>query len=411
MRAPLVVLLLGAQFGCATRDAPQGAVATDAGPASVVSGPPTPSATKATPSAKDAAVDGASRLAADASPESKAEAGANPPEAPAAWAAMCGFRERGFQTTLDSNGKAQPLYFDAPGHGVPVLDGAAADAGCRGRCAPGRSLVVLHDGERDSYQGFAIAGDATHVYWTSDFVTKWYPGIDETPKGELWMAPKAGGKERRLAQTHGGLYLAADSRGAYLRDHDHALRFSPDGGAPVPLAAGEANPFDDTFHDDQDRYIVRPSANYLSAIVRQPLAGGAAVTLAAEEPDDSRILGVDDTRVYWIGSKLHDPLSARRVMSVPKGGGDVVVVSTWPSCLHSTVLDGESLYFATGACGDGVASSESNSGEVLTAPLRGGAVTTLATIDVDFGTPNALLVDATRVYWVDCVGSVVSVTK
>jgi len=271
--------------------------------------------------------------------------------------------------------------------------------------------VVLHDGERDSYQGFAIAGDATHVYWTSDFVTKWYPGIDETPKGELWMAPKAGGKERRLAQTHGSLYLAADSRGAYLRDHDHALRFSPDGGAPVPLAAGEANPFDDTFHDDHDRYIVRPSANYLSAIVKQPLAGGAAVTLAAEEPDDSRILGVDDTRVYWIGSKLHDPLLAQRVMSVPKGGGDVVVVSTWPSCLHSTVLDGESLYFATGACGDGVASSESNSGEVLTAPLRGGAVTTLATIDVDFGTPNALLVDTTHVYWVDCVGSVVRVTK
>jgi uncharacterized repeat protein (TIGR03803 family) len=130
-------------------------------------------------------------------------------------------------------------------------------------------------------------------------------------------------------------------------------------------------------------------ANGNGALMKVPIAGGAAITLA--EPGEPhtpppRPLAVDGTSVYWMN--FGGATGARSVMKVPvplTGGAP----TTYPFGASYVVADDTSVYWAGG--------SPPGTTTIVKASLGGGVATTLAAGPFDQVT--GLAVDATSVYW------------
>jgi hypothetical protein len=152
---------------------------------------------------------------------------------------------------------------------------------------------------------------------------------------------------------------------------------------PIGLVIDDTNIYFSTFGS---------SDNAVGTIVKQPLAGGAPVTLASGLSTVGPI-AIDDSNVYWT-----DEFGA--VASVAIAGGAVhqlvpaqytlppnTILDSWPTGI--TVSDG--LVYWTSTPLDGMSPST-----IQSIAIGGGSATTLATLDTQ---PSGLAVDDTFVYW------------
>lgn len=130
--------------------------------------------------------------------------------------------------------------------------------------------------------------------------------------------------------------------------------------------------------DANSVYWTAGTASYdTGAVMKVPLAGGAAVALASGAPEPDSI-AVDATAVYWTTGK------GGTVMKVPLAGGTITTLASGSSA-WAIAVDAASVYWATGS-----------EGSVLKVPLAGGPIVTLASGQADTA---AVAVDASSVYW------------
>jgi hypothetical protein len=91
-------------------------------------------------------------------------------------------------------------------------------------------------------------------------------------------------------------------------------------------------------------------------------------------------LVLDATSVYWIANDA--------VMKAPLGGGTIVTLASDPTGEpYGMALDAKNVYWVDG---------NTASGRVLSVPIGGGAVHTIAENQVDL---YGVAVDATSIYW------------
>jgi hypothetical protein len=135
-----------------------------------------------------------------------------------------------------------------------------------------------------------------------------------------------------------------------------------------------------------------------SAIFRAPRAGGGEASKVATASGGHDALYHHGGKLYW--------LDARRVYSVPVGGGTpVVLVETGPH-YSGFAVDGDYVYFARQR-----QSAEldvtTDKGGIARAPVSGGPAVDLFRGECD---PKAIALDGGGVYWID-VGKVIRTPK
>ena len=196
-------------------------------------------------------------------------------------------------------------------------------------------------------------------------------------------------------------HVAVDSTSVYWTSNDLVLKAPIGGGAVVVLASGDG-PI------AVDGTSVYWADDHNNAISKAPLTGvpdgGTATVLA---PGQSTIysnasMALDGTGVYWVSSNGGtDSILKAPLTGVPDGGSPLTVASV-PGLIHGITVDGTGVYLTwthTGGTPTVAATAP------LTGVADGGAPTTLVTTGV--GSPVAIAVDATRIYWADNGGGAI----
>jgi hypothetical protein len=218
----------------------------------------------------------------------------------------------------------------------------------------------------------SIAIDSSAVYWTSD------TGV--------MTVPIAGGTTRMLAALTalpGG--IAVDASNVYWGERTYG---PPSSGAVRKLALAGGTPV--TLTSDASHWPYRLSVDASSvyftnalpssAVVKIPIAGGAATAIAMGRPGPYDI-AIDSSYVYWL--ERNDTIGA--IVKAPLNGGSPVTVISMPDTIGSLALDAGSLFW-TGSNHD-----------LFTLPVSGGSALRL-------GDGNGLLsVDANFVYMATCI--------
>jgi hypothetical protein len=259
-----------------------------------------------------------------------------------------------------------------------------------------------------------IAVDATSVYWV------------DTGSSLVMKAPLAGGAPTLLARGHSSAAdLAVDATSVYWMNATDATGVEGTGSVmKVPLGGG--TPF--TIAPGQ-----RPSAMVIDSryaywtnghtgdklLFKAPLAGGAAVVIAAAPSDPTILWGptsalaIDATNIYWAISGCVDVTrpcnrEASVVLKVPLGGAAPTVLAT-DTCSSPIAIDANSLYCTVKHCTDGFGWADGGplplngqpaplvctSLHLIQLPLDGGAPRILASGP----SISAVAVDAKSVYW------------
>jgi hypothetical protein len=277
------------------------------------------------------------------------------------------------------------------------------------RALTGGSAVPLASGR--SASPYAIAVDATSVYWTEEG--------SGGPDGLVMKAPIGGGAATTLATGQAmPLSLAVDAIGVYWAESgalsgQGAVHYAPlggTGGGPAPtLAAGQpavwgiATDPDGVYFTTSD--CGQADGGACSGAVMKVQRGGAPVTLVSGQPGAAGI-AVAPAAVFWTTSQCH-----------PAGDGG----TSCSGSIASAGLDGGApVTLASGGGAGGIVVDAQNvyvtspSG-ILRVPVAGGALTTLAP---DPNPNGSLAQDGTTLYWTDlvcasatCTGSVQKVAK
>lgn len=154
----------------------------------------------------------------------------------------------------------------------------------------------------------------------------------------------------------------AESNKSYSISDGLILRMPADGGQPVILASGQANPTALALDDDHVYWSTAESGG----VWRLPRTGGVPERLF--EGDHITALAIDDTHVYF---PVPHENSIRRV---PKQGGpsEVLIKGSKSAGLRALALEGDDLIYAVHA-GD-------MSTDIRSVPRAGGASVLLATV-------------------------------
>ena len=257
----------------------------------------------------------------------------------------------------------------------------SADCPGGGTCQAGRCLITLASGQPGPYP---IAIDGTSVYWANQGYM--------TPN-TIMMVSLNGGTPTTLASFaeetgYGTQGLAVGPTGVYWTANGNLMTVPPEGGPLTTLASGMGV---------AGRVLVDATSIYWTvlahegAVLKMPLSGGTAVTLASETLSNIEGLAIDAASVYWTND--YNTMEAPgTITTVPLGGGTVttlVSLAPWGFPLNLAV-DATSLYWFDGQ-------------NISKTPLSGGTPSTLAAgVSLD-----SFVVDATSVYWADNVDNTV----
>ncbi len=164
------------------------------------------------------------------------------------------------------------------------------------------------------------------------------------------------------------------------------------GGAPVTVVSGESNPRGVVVDSTSIYWATLACAGdggvCAGAVRKAPLDGlpdgGAVSTLASGQPLS---LAVDAKSVYWTNAGTQaNGYGDGSVMSVPIGGGTVVTLATGQNNPYGIAVDADTVFWTT------------LGGTVMSVPIGGGAANTLASGQLF---PLAIARDPASVYWTD----------
>jgi hypothetical protein len=259
---------------------------------------------------------------------------------------------------IDKASGAQTLLVGKAGD--PGLDGTLADGGTElffAACDAGkhcsifavppaggalRTVAASDASVVDTYHAtFDLAVDAANVYWLTD---------------GIWSAPRAGGVARRLG----------------------------DG------AAANDRPFAGIAVDASAVYATRPSAGI---VIRQPLDGSAATTLATGQATPSRIVVAGGT-IYWLeyGTTETDCVRSDGTIDAWSSGSERSL-ATGLAGASFAVVGGKLVYAAVGAFCNAVSAPLGSINE-LSLPASAPAEVAHAQL-----LPGNVASDGTEVYW------------
>jgi hypothetical protein len=176
----------------------------------------------------------------------------------------------------------------------------------------------------------SIAVDATSVYWPSQ------------TKG-IFTVPLTGGTVTTLAAATAAAVtgVAVDSKHLYW-GNTSLVRAKLDGTAATTLAAGNASGITLMTLDSKNIYYINPF------LVSIPLAGGTVTTIsAADQPEDSGHVVVDDTYVYWADTSS-GPSYTSTIMKAtiePTDGGAPITLATGQAETFQIAVGDKSLYW------------------------------------------------------------------
>jgi hypothetical protein len=182
---------------------------------------------------------------------------------------------------------------------------------------------------------FALAVDASEVYWTTSEGT--------------WWAPKAGGAATALL-PHGVIDFEVDGGDLYFIAGSELARMPRDGGAPTVLATGLVDPMvlavglTHVFVACGGGGNSGTTTGYVAVV---PKIGGSSVVLANNLLAWPRSIAVDATHVYVAirdGDLADGPDGS--IVSVPQEGGAPTVLASGVSVTDIGV-DASDVYFAS----------------------------------------------------------------
>jgi sugar lactone lactonase YvrE len=193
--------------------------------------------------------------------------------------------------------------------------------------------------------------------------------------------------------------IAVDKKYVYFITTNSVDSVPLDGGSVLELGTGLPS-LNYLAVDSKYVYLsVEPNTppNYEGPILRVPLTGGTATTLAANRVGPNGI-AVSGGIVYW--AQQGDGGANGAIVSIPSTGGTAKVVGGPQFGPEQLALDSENAYFSNFDWGGTT---------VVQAPLAGGAPITLATVN----SPLGIAQDTSNVYFADIAdgGGVYQVPK
>jgi hypothetical protein len=141
-------------------------------------------------------------------------------------------------------------------------------------------------------------------------------------------------------------------------------------------------------------------------VVRMPLAGGAATTLATLGSDQTAGMAMSGSTIVLSENDFSSSSPAGSLLSVPVGGGTTATVAALAGSPGRIACDGADVYVGQSITGTACASPPCL--DLLKIPLAGGTVVTLTTAA---HTPNAFAFDSADVYWGTSDGYVLKLAK
>jgi hypothetical protein len=235
--------------------------------------------------------------------------------------------------------------------------------------------------------GPILALDTTNVYWVAGGGSIY---------GSVMMVPLGGGTPVTLS---GGLLptaIAVDGSHVYWTTANSLMSVPIDGGPPITLASWNPSPtgnmmgaiaLDGTSVYWTEGTVAGPNvATPDAALLRAPATGGSSTTLGTSGFTE---IAVHDGYVY--GSLFTQGFHSPAVVRVAVGGGAPTPLVLEQQQLFNygpIAVDGANLYWIAN---DGSLTL----GAVMSTPLGGGPMTTLATGPA----PNSLAVTPTHLFW------------
>lgn len=220
-----------------------------------------------------------------------------------------------------------------------------------------------------------VAIDATRVYSVS-------PGGGGEPQGLVTACPKTGcgGGYTTIASGQTNVWgVAVDSENVYWTSQGPpaAVSKAPVGGGAPTVLVGPGSASWITVSGGQVLYSGFGNGNGAALLMSVPVVGGTATTLFTPNPNNSvGAIASDGTNAYFVTT---DGI----VGKVPLAGGAAVTLAATGSFIDSVAVDTTDVYW-TSQYG------------IARVPVGGGAVSTIATAQSN---PSGLVVDANNVYW------------
>jgi hypothetical protein len=199
----------------------------------------------------------------------------------------------------------------------------------------------------------------------------------------VWKAPLLGGPSSILATDPAGAgAIVVDATSVYWSDGPYVLKVALDGGATTTLGTAAINA-GALAVDSTNVYWTDEG----SAVYGVPIDGGTRFTLATGQGECAGI-AINSTTAFWANGGL-----SGSVASAPLAGGAPTTLSLQPNPIFLTI-DSSFLYVnETGTWGS-----------IVKIPLGGGAPITLVTSTY---WPQGIAVDSSNVYWLSYLGGTV----